>query len=46
MYAYLRRRGYSADAAQDLTQEFLIRLLEGGISIVQTRKRGGSDRFF
>src|SRR5271170_5823276 len=29
LYAYLRRRGYSADAAQDLTQEFFIRLLEG-----------------
>src|ERR1700689_3238688 len=29
LYAYLRRRGYSADQAQDLTQEFFIRLLEG-----------------
>jgi RNA polymerase sigma factor (sigma-70 family) len=29
LYAYLRRRGYAADAAQDLTQEFFIRLLEG-----------------
>jgi len=29
LYAYLRRRGYPADRAQDLTQEFLIRVLEG-----------------
>ena len=29
LYAYLRRRGYSADQAQDLTQDFFIRVLEG-----------------
>ena len=29
LYAYLRRRGYPADHAQDLTQEFFIRVLEG-----------------
>jgi len=29
LYAYVRRRGYPADQAQDLTQEFFIRLLEG-----------------
>ena len=29
LYAYLRRRGYPADRAEDLTQEFFIRLLEG-----------------
>src|SRR5438093_823639 len=29
LYAYLRRRGYAAEQAQDLTQEFFIRLLEG-----------------
>src|ERR1700677_4249185 len=29
LYVYVRRRGYSADQAQDLTQEFFIRLLEG-----------------
>ena len=29
LYAYLRRRGYSADEAQDLTQEFFMRILEG-----------------
>jgi RNA polymerase sigma factor (sigma-70 family) len=29
LYAYLRRRGYPADQAQDLTQDFFVRLLEG-----------------
>jgi RNA polymerase sigma factor (sigma-70 family) len=29
LYAYLRRHGYPADQAQDLTQEFFLRLLEG-----------------
>jgi RNA polymerase sigma factor (sigma-70 family) len=29
LYAYLRRRGYPTDQAQDLTQEFFVRLLEG-----------------
>lgn len=29
LYAYLRRRGYPADQAQDFTQDFLIRVLEG-----------------
>src|SRR5258708_15678707 len=29
LYAYLRRRGYPADQAQDLTQEFFIRVLDG-----------------
>ena len=29
LYAYLRRRGYQADPALDLTQEFFIRVLEG-----------------
>jgi RNA polymerase sigma factor (sigma-70 family) len=29
LYAYLRRRGYPADQAQDLTQEFFVRILEG-----------------
>ena len=29
LYAYLRRRGYRAEKAQDLTQEFFIRVLEG-----------------
>src|SRR5438128_4534354 len=29
LYAYIRRRGYPADRAQDLTQQFFIRVLEG-----------------
>src|SRR4051794_33367941 len=29
LYAWLRRRGYPADQAQDLTQEFFMRVLEG-----------------
>ena len=29
LYAYLRRRGYPTDQAQDLTQEFFLRVLEG-----------------
>ena len=29
LYAYIRRRGYPADQAQDLTQGFFIRVLEG-----------------
>lgn len=29
LYAYLRRRGYQADPAQDLTQQFFTRMLEG-----------------
>ena len=28
LYSYLRRRGYDADAAQDLTQGFFLRLIE------------------
>src|SRR5229473_8512758 len=29
LYAYVRRRGYPADRAQDLTQEFFTRVVEG-----------------
>ena len=29
LYAYVRRRGYPADQAEDLTQQFFIRILEG-----------------
>jgi RNA polymerase sigma factor (sigma-70 family) len=29
VYAYVRRRGYAAQEAQDLTQDFFVRILEG-----------------
>ena len=29
LYAYVRRRGYPADQAQDLTQEFFVRVVDG-----------------
>src|SRR5512137_1897928 len=29
LYAYVRRQGHSVEDAQDLTQEFFLRLLEG-----------------
>lgn len=29
LYVYVRRRGYSVDEAQDLTQEFFVRILDG-----------------
>jgi RNA polymerase sigma factor (sigma-70 family) len=29
LYAYVRRRGYPVDQAQDLTQEFFVRVLDG-----------------
>ena len=29
VYAYVRRRGYAQEEAQDLTQEFFVRILEG-----------------
>lgn len=29
LYAFVRRRGYSADEAHDLTQDFFLRILEG-----------------
>ena len=40
LYAYLRRRGYRADQAQDLTQEFFIRVLEGRYLDRADREKG------
>ena len=40
LYAYLRRSGYPADQAQDLTQEFFIRLLEGHYLDHADREKG------
>ena len=40
LYAYLRRRGYPADRAQDLTQEFFTRVLEGRYLDRADREKG------
>lgn len=40
LYAYLRRRGYPADQAQDLTQEFFTRVLEGRYLARADREKG------
>lgn len=40
LYAYVRRRGYSADDAQDLTQAFFTRLLEKNVVGVADPQRG------
>lgn len=40
LYAYVRRRGYSPDDAEDLTQEFFATLLEKGTLRVADRNRG------
>src|SRR5437660_8666004 len=40
LYAYLRRRGYPADQAQDLTQDFFIRVLEGRYLDRADREKG------
>ena len=40
LYAYVRRHGYSTDDAQDLTQEFFVRLLEKQTLQFADRERG------
>ena len=40
LYAYVRRRGYGADEAQDLTQEFFARLIEKDTVHVVDPRRG------
>ncbi len=40
LYAYVRRQGHSADNAQDLTQEFFVRLLDKQALQVADRERG------
>jgi hypothetical protein len=42
LYAYVRRRGYPADQAQDLTQEFFMRLLGGRYRDRADPERAGS----
>jgi len=46
LYAYLRRRGYSADQAQDLTQEFFVRVLEGRYLDRADPEKAASGPFF
>jgi RNA polymerase sigma-70 factor (ECF subfamily) len=41
LYAYLRRRRYPADQAQDLTQALFIRVLEGRCLDRADREKGG-----
>lgn len=45
LYAYLRRRGYPADQAQDSPRTSLSESWTAGISIGRTRKRAVSGRF-
>ena len=40
LYAYVRRKGYSAHDAQDLTQDFFARLLEKNYFQLAARERG------
>src|SRR5206468_11044904 len=40
LYAYVRRKGYDAHVAQDLTQEFFARLLARNYHSVADRNRG------
>jgi DNA-directed RNA polymerase specialized sigma24 family protein len=40
VYAYVRRRGYVAEEAQDLTQDFFVRILEGRYLDRADRNRG------
>jgi len=40
VYAYVRRRGYDAEAARDLTQEFFARLIEKNYVASAGRERG------
>ena len=40
LYAYVRRLGYSVDEAQDLTQEFFVRVLEGRYLDRADREKG------
>jgi DNA-directed RNA polymerase specialized sigma24 family protein len=45
LYAYLRRRGYRADQAQDLTQEFFIWVFEGRYVDRAVPEKAGSGPF-
>jgi len=40
LYAYVRRRGYNPEDAEDLTQEFFVRFLAGNYLASVDRERG------
>ena len=40
LYAFVRRAGHSAEDAQDLTQEFFVRLLDKHFLAAADRKKG------
>jgi RNA polymerase sigma-70 factor (ECF subfamily) len=40
IYAFIRRAGYDAEAALDLTQDYFVRLLEGGVLHAAERVKG------
>jgi RNA polymerase sigma-70 factor (ECF subfamily) len=44
LYVYVRRQGYDADEAQDLTQEFFARFLQRTPCSQWTRRRGSFAR--
>ena len=46
LYAYVRRRGYSPEDAEDLTQSFFAQLLEHEALATEVRAKGSSARSF
>jgi len=40
LYAYIRRRGHDSAAAEDLTQEFFLRLIENNLVVAADRAQG------
>lgn len=45
LYSFIRRRGFSPEAAEDVTQSFFLRLLEKN-ALVSLRREGGRFRSF
>lgn len=45
LYAFIRRRGYSAEEAEDLTQEFFIQIINGQL-LCRLQKEGGKFRSY
>src|SRR5262249_34954448 len=40
LYLFIRRRGYQADEARDLVQEYFVRLLDGPVLDAADRSKG------